>query len=1055
MPEPDVPVLARHWVAWLPPGYESVGSDGYSQSADHSTSAGTQGWMGRCIDMSAGTLVAVRYVRVASMQLFGAVVFLLAAGLGCWTARKGRNHLLVDKSPFILSAAKNLGEAAPAPEIFRCDQDDHSLRGWLGRRVAMVLAVLLAVFAAGAMMLPDAYVPVAWGGLLGALFCLAVRWVHRNRSLGLPSTDMRHQAADAKPGSTVAAASTGPATLGLLLLLLFCGAAVSAVRAGETPAPQGAVGQSPRATSTTTSPTLPASPPSPPPVDGKVSAITRPASSPLYCVFVPVDARQKPVGGRVYVPEAFYQELYRHASPVEKPPAWMIVGAVYRGDLTKEGAPGRLAVGGLRVQYDLRVFERATRVRIPLRAEGANLLPGSVLLDGRAIELEWEADAGAFAFEVAEPGDYRLGLSLRPAVRGGAGWGGFDMAIPRVAGSRVELALPADAPPLEVPSACGGVSLEKDPPRLLGELGPTGRLTVRWHEAAAAGAARLAVNAEQLTWLKVQPGSVVVNAKFRFHVTGGELRQVQLAVDPQLRLLPMQGETPPAVQVAAESGQTRLLTIRWPRPVSDDVVLDAAFLFNGASAVGNIPLPRIELVDFRPARRWMAVSVDTALDCEEQDGDRLEPVPVDDFLKAWGQSESRPRAAYRLPRGETAWTLSIRPHEPRTTASQTLSLSFDEDRLDALFDARLSVASGYVFQHQVAAPKDFKIERVSLAIDGVNHVQRWSQDKDGTMTVFLDGPASGAERLSIRGRLPLHIGEKCELPLFAVQKCRIQMATIQLFERPSVSLTIGGGVHAADSTSKATEAGRLVETIVWDGVRRPSVTLIAKPNRGKTDLPHRATEPKGSVKSSDVSRKNAGGQAARTPSLVRLADVAISWQADGHWCGVAALDVEPTRGTEEVVGKTAFASKTFSRQPPPSPSDGEQLDLRLPKGCELVQASVEDLPIATKPVRDGVWRLAPAPSESPQRVGVIYRGVMPATDPAGRLRFEPPMLGDLPVRRTALDRVLAAVVNGREPARRGGRQRPAGQSFRCQAALRPSAGRCRRDITSPKGGRRR
>ena len=786
--------------------------------------------------------------------------------------------------------------------------------------------------------------------------------------------------------------------------------------------------------------------------EGSASAVARPASPPLYRVFVPVDERRKPVGGKVYVPEAFYQELYRHAAPVEKPPAWLIVGAVYRGDLTKEGAAGRLAVGGLRVQYDLRVFERATRVRIPLRSEGANLLPGSVLLDGRAIELEWEPDAGAFAFEAAEPGDYRLGLSLRPAVRGAGGWGGFDMAIPRVAGSRLELALPADAPPLQVPSACGGVSLQKDPPRLLAELGPAERLSVRWQEAAAASGARLAVNAEQLTWLKIQPGSVVVNAKFKFHVSDGEFRQVQLAVDPRLRLLPMQGDAPPTVQIAAESGQTRVLTIRWPRPISDDVVLDAAFLFNGASAVGNIPLPRIELVDMRPARRWMAVSIDTALDCEEQDGDRLDPLPVADFLKAWGRSESRPRTAFRLRRGETAWTLSIRPHEPRTTANQTLSLSFDEDRLDVLFDARLSVTSGYVFQHQVAAPKDFKIERVSLLIDRVDRVQRWSQDKDGTITVFLDGPASGGERLSIRGRMPIPMGEKCELPLFAVQKCRIQMATIQLFERPGVSLTGSAGVspargergteeivgktpstsstfsqqpppspsdasapiEAGETPALRGQDGRLVETIVWDGVRRPSVTVIAKPNRDKTDLPHRAAKPKGSEKSSNVSKKNAA-QVARTPSFVRSADVAIAWQGDGHWCGVAALDVEPTRGTEEVVGKTPFASKTFSRQPPPSPSAGEQLDLHLPKGCELVQASVDDLPIATKPVRDGVWRLALAPSESPQRVGVIYRGVMPTTDAVGQLRFEPPTLGELPVRQTVWTVFLPPSLTAENP----------------------------------------
>ena len=33
-----------------------------------------------------------------------------------------------------------------------------------------------------------------------------------------------------------------------------------------------------------------------------------------YRVFVPIDAQQKPTGGKVYLPEPFYQELYRRAS---------------------------------------------------------------------------------------------------------------------------------------------------------------------------------------------------------------------------------------------------------------------------------------------------------------------------------------------------------------------------------------------------------------------------------------------------------------------------------------------------------------------------------------------------------------------------------------------------------------------------------------------------------------------------------------------------------------------------------------------------------------------
>ena len=57
------------------------------------------------------------------------------------------------------------------------------------------------------------------------------------------------------------------------------------------------------------------------------AATSTTAPSPPYRVFVPVDAQRKAVGGKVYLPEAFYQELYRRAAPVEKPPAWLILGA--------------------------------------------------------------------------------------------------------------------------------------------------------------------------------------------------------------------------------------------------------------------------------------------------------------------------------------------------------------------------------------------------------------------------------------------------------------------------------------------------------------------------------------------------------------------------------------------------------------------------------------------------------------------------------------------------------------------------------------------------------
>ncbi len=217
-------------------------------------------------------------------------------------------------------------------------------------------------------------------------------------------------------------------------------------------------------------------------------------AAPLYRVFVPIDAGQKPTGGKVFVPEPFYRELlHRATASADKPRGWMILGATYRGKLAVEPLSGRLAVDTLRAQYELQVFGRAVRVRIPLHSEGASLLPDSALLDDRRIEPEWEPDGAALAFEAAEPGEYRLELALRPVMHNTAGPSGFDVLIPRVAASRFELALPEGAPAVEVPSACGATRVEKNPPRLSADLGPADRLTVRWQEGAAQGNAEPAV----------------------------------------------------------------------------------------------------------------------------------------------------------------------------------------------------------------------------------------------------------------------------------------------------------------------------------------------------------------------------------------------------------------------------------------------------------------------------------------------------------------------------------------------------------------------------------
>ena len=122
--------------------------------------------------------------------------------------------------------------------------------------------------------------------------------------------------------------------------------------------------------------------------------------------------------------------------------------------------------------------------------------------------------------------------------------------------------------------------------------------------------------------------------------------------------------------------------------------------------MGNFRLPRIELLDARTTERWMAVSIDPALEREKPRKESLKTLAISDFLKAWGAAEGKPLAAYRLPGGETDWTISTRPREPRSTSDQVVTLTYDEDHVEVLFEAQVTTTSGYLFQHVLRCPPD-------------------------------------------------------------------------------------------------------------------------------------------------------------------------------------------------------------------------------------------------------------------------------------------------------------------------------------------------------------
>jgi len=709
------------------------------------------GWRAYRLDVSdADAPPELRIVHRPTIRLLGSVTFLLVVGLGWWQARN---------RPVLLT----------------------SLVGGLG------LAALL---------LPEAYVPIAGGAVLGCVFCLAYRLVGLQKQSRTPGAAGNHRRNSA---TTVSAARSSSMIVAVLSGVLSGVGAFGAVAFGQ--------------------PTEPKSPRIAPPV---------------YRVFIPMDEQEQPSGGKYQVPLEFYNLLRRRAAAAaEKPQGWLIVGATYRGVLSKPATSEMLHVNELKAIFDLHVFGPTTRVRLPMQD---NVLPDGVLLDGQVIRPELEADGKTLVFDVPQEGEYRLELSLQPTMRAADAPAGFDLSIPRAATSRMELTLPSTAPAVEVPTAIGAIHYHDDPHRLVAELGSTDRLSVNWARGTGAAGAGPVADVEELLWLKVRPASVVLEARLKLKSLGGPIRVLRLATDSRLRLLPLGGDSPPTVETRTVPGEPQTITLKWPDSVSDQVVVDAAFLLRRTSGVGNLQLPRLEVLDARSTRRWLAVSVSPELQYRDPPTGRFEAVAVPDFQSAWGASESEPRFVLRLNSRDTDWGISTYPCDAVTTADQELVLSFDRDGADVYFQANLDTTGGYNFRYRLwwQGPVPLQVKQLSLTTDNVQHVARWAQDAQG-VTLFLTGPVDGRQELSLQGRLPLRAKRKTALPLMRIEGSQLQSSMVRLFRRPSVLVAIDpvNGSPAAENVAAGNHSpwGRPVGQFP-DAEKQPAkATLTLEPNR--------------------------------------------------------------------------------------------------------------------------------------------------------------------------------------------------------------------------------
>lgn len=557
-------------------------------------------------------------------------------------------------------------------------------------------------------------------------------------------------------------------------------------------------------------------------------------------VITPVDEHGEPAGEHDYIPLQFYEELHRRWQAVQgSPRGCLVTSAEYECSIERFNREA--TIREFEVRYRLKVLSEPARLRIPLDPAVAQLVEARV--DNEPIELG-QRDSELLIELTADAEELRL--SFRPVVRTQGDVKAVELPIVPCADAVLHVGGASMEVGVDVPGALGAIETDEFRGTRV-RLGTTHRLTIHWSGQPRATAEQATADVDQLAWISIRPGSVVVDARWNYTVHAGRVSAVKLDAGPRLRVVRLADENGP-IRLPPRS-ESSILEVPLPEPKTDHFSLRATFLVIAeTSGVGNFVPPRLEAITGTVRQRSLAVSVAPELELDVENDPQFRPLDVDEFVSAWNEeTPTKPTHAYRVSDPDAPWSLFTRFKQPVASVRQQLDLRVADATTQVSFDAELRVVGGSLLQHQVRVPTEFQADRVRVVAESGEVPLSWSAiprslSAEAKLNLFLNRPVTGAYRLTIEGHLPTILGAVQPIPVLRVEQASLEMHRVRVFRRESVQVRLtqeterlsGGGAVGGYHEG----LGRHVATIDADPSQPISLESLGgyevQPNRPRT-----------------------------------------------------------------------------------------------------------------------------------------------------------------------------------------------------------------------------
>ncbi len=524
-----------------------------------------------------------------------------------------------------------------------------------------------------------------------------------------------------------------------------------------------------------------------------------------------------------YLTPDFLQELEGIVSEDHKPP-YLISSAFYDGEIRDNQLLTVKAV----FQVNIPVANPSAIIQLPIN--GGNLSgPDSCTVDGKVVPVLLGADKQSILVNVknakpsisnnnrqqTEPIEaqkpkspfsfqvHRIELVLHPAVKISTTSGQFEIGIPRISKSQLNLQF---GNPIHIVEITGPAGVSRyqvgDKKHFSTFLKQDSLLKVKWLSNQSSEENPLLLETAILTNAEISPSLIRLDVQANYKVLEGKVDFLKWQIPQSIILRSL---TSPGMKVVstlnpAKDGKSQELLVELPEFQTGEFVINASLELPAKSPLTSVQIPPLDFSsgDVKTSNTKMTVksNVIGVRSGPEFDLKQVEKLP-EGVLSMSSKKSSNQLEESILKSSELLFqvnqpapiSLTLQLKKPKRTTRITQTVVVNQKNLDWTFAAEIRISQAPAFRHTLTVPKNLNIESLSVKEEDVERLAHWHRIGN-KITLFLKNKTSGLQDLTLKGSLPVRKYGTLEIPNIQIEESEIEDSFLTLLKKSQVDVKL-------------------------------------------------------------------------------------------------------------------------------------------------------------------------------------------------------------------------------------------------------------------------